>query len=210
MSASDIVFYWSVASRSFMPMWMLHEIGLPFRTVDTDIRAGRQKSADYLRINPMGKVPALSDHGAVITETSAICLYLADEYAHGTLAPRIGDPRRGPYLRWAVFATATLEPAIHLRTSDPAEARHHGWGDYASVMRTLETALEDGRTWILGEDFTAADVILGTVILMGMFSKHLPETGPIKAYHDRLAERPAAQNASAKIWPPELFAPPQA
>src|SRR5258705_5018936 len=92
----DITFYFSLASRSFTVRWMLEEIGVPYATVEVDISRQRQKEADYLRINPMGKVPALSDHGAVITESTAICLYLADRYSWGDLAPALDDPRRGP------------------------------------------------------------------------------------------------------------------
>jgi glutathione S-transferase len=188
---------------------MLEEIGVPYRLEDTNIREGRQKHPDYLRINPMGKVPAITDHGAVVTECPAICLYLADRYAYGDLAPKIDDPRRGPYLRWSVFSTATVEPGVFWRppVEDPVVAAGRGWGDYASIIRTLETALDDGRPWILGDAFSAADVALGGVILMAMFNKRLPTSGPIKSYHDRLAARPACQRASKAIWPPEVFGP---
>src|SRR5436190_11720599 len=112
---SDIVLYGSIHSRTFTARWILEELGLPYRVVDIDIRKGWQKRPEFLAINPMGKAPAITDDGVVVTETPAICLYLADRYGVGRLAPPLDDPRRGPYLRWAVFATAVLEPAIYLR-----------------------------------------------------------------------------------------------
>jgi glutathione S-transferase len=201
---ADITFYHSLASRSFGVRWMLEEIGVAYATVEVDISRQQQKEAGYLRLNPMGKVPALIDHGQVITESTAICLYLADRYALGGLAPAIDDPRRGPYTRWAVYSTSVLEPGIRWRVDDPAEGRHRGWGDYGSIIRTLETTLE-GRPWILGEEFSGADVMLGAVLLPGMFNRLLPRAGPIQAYHDRLAGRPAAKAAAAATWPPEIF-----
>ncbi|MBL7099139.1 MAG: glutathione S-transferase [Alphaproteobacteria bacterium] len=109
-----IVLYFSVASRSFIPLWMLEELGIPFDIADTDIRKRKHKRPEYLKINPMGKVPALSDDGVVITEAPAICLHLADRYGYGTFAPKIEDPDRGPYLKWMVFSTAVFEPAAWL------------------------------------------------------------------------------------------------
>ena len=99
----DITLYFSPASRSFTARWMLEEIGVPYRVETIDIRKGDQKRPDYLRLNPMGKVPALTDGDVVVTENPAICMYLADRYAYGTLAPKIDASERGAYLRWMVF-----------------------------------------------------------------------------------------------------------
>src|SRR5262245_22823980 len=150
---------------------MLDEIGIPFRIEDTDIRTAKTKTPAYLALNPMGKVPTLRDDGVVVTENSAICLYLADKFAYGRLAPRIEDPRRGNYLRWSVFATSVLDPTINLApTRDAKDAYHFGWGMFDAVMDTIEKALTPGP-YLLGDWFTAADVVLGGVFAFGMFNK---------------------------------------
>src|SRR5262249_12095228 len=120
MPNPDIVLYGSVFSRTFTARWILAELDLPYRLEVVDIRKNDQKKADYLKLNPMGKVPAITDHGALITETAAICLYLADRYGYGTLAPTIDDPLRGPYCRWLTYSTAVLEPGIYMKDwADP-------------------------------------------------------------------------------------------
>jgi glutathione S-transferase len=203
--APDITLYFSVASRSFTARWMLEELGVPYRVEDTDIRQRKHKRPEYQRINPMGKVLALTDHGVVITENPAICLYLADRYGYGTLAPRIEDADRGPYLRWMVFSTAVFEPAVWLNDPpDPVAASGRGWGEYETVCGIMEALLAKGP-WILGERFSAADVMLGSTLAVALFNKKLPETPVLKAYNDRLNTREAQKRAGAFTWPPELF-----
>ena len=203
MTQPDITLYASVASRSFTARWMLEELGVPYRVHSVDIRNGEQKAPDYLRLNPMGKVPALTDGAAVVTETAAICLYLADRYGYGVLAPKVEAADRAAYLRWAVFSTAVLEPAYQTRTLG-LPAYQHGWGDLDSALRTVRQALEPGP-WLLGASFTAADVALGATLTVGLFTKQIPEDPVLKAYNAHLAARPAYQAASAATWPPELF-----
>ncbi len=135
----DIVLYGSIYTRTFTARWILEELGLPYRVERVNIRAGEQKSAAFLAINPMGKIPALTDDGVVVTETVAICLYLADRYGLGRLAPDPSDPRRGPYLRWAVFATSVLEPAIYMKDMD-VDPSGVGWGDNEHALTALERA----------------------------------------------------------------------
>jgi len=201
----DITLYFSVASRSFIARWALEELGVPYRVEITDIRFGQQKAAEYLRINPMGKVPALSDHGAIVTEAPAICLYLADRYGYGTLAPRIESPLRGPYFRWTTFSTAVAEPALWLEpTDDPAYARGVGWGDRKTVLALLENLLAQGP-WVLGEQFTAADIALGGILSMAHYNNKVPHTPVFNAYVERLAARPACTRAAEATWPAELF-----
>jgi glutathione S-transferase len=197
---SDIVLYGSIYSRTFTARWILEELELPHRLEVVDIRRGDQKQPGFLSINPMGKVPALSDDGEVVTETSAICLYLADRYGYGTLAPAADDPARAAYLRWSVFATAVLEPAVYLRDQG-LDPKGVGWGDYETALKALETALTPGP-WLLGERFSAADVALGAVVSVAMFNRRLPEHPAIVAYNDRLSARPAYQRAAAANWPP--------
>lgn len=199
-----IALYHSVASRAVVPLWLLEELGVPFEIVDTDIRANRQKSPDYLKINPMGKVPALTDGDTVVTEAPAICLYLADKYGYGTLAPKIDDPARGAYLRWTVFATAAFEPAAYLATKDAQQARSVGWGTQTAMLDTFEQALTPGP-WLLGGRFTAADVALGGVFTIAYFNKRIPQRPAFDAYNARIAERPAFRRAAERTWPPDLF-----
>ncbi|MBS0470502.1 MAG: glutathione S-transferase family protein [Proteobacteria bacterium] len=199
-----ITLYHSVASRSFVPLWLLEGLGIPFDVADTDIRHGRHKAPDYLKINPMGKVPALRDGDSIVTEVPAICLYLADRYGYGVLAPKIEDPRRGAYLRWTVFATAAFEPAAYLATRDAEQARHVGWGLQSTMLDTFEQALHPGP-WLLGDMFSAADVVLGGVFAVAYFNKRIPSRATFDAYNARITERPAFKRASARTWPPELF-----
>ena len=107
---NEIVLYHSPASRAFTAFWLLEELGLTFRVETVDITKGEQKSPEYLKINPAGKVPAVSDHGEIITENPAICILMADRYGYGDLAPKIDDPDRAAYLKWMIYATAVVEP----------------------------------------------------------------------------------------------------
>ncbi len=200
-----ITLYSSVASRSFVALWMLGELGVPFETVSVDIRKGDQKKPEYLAINPMGKVPALTDGPVAVSEYPAICLYLADRYGYATLAPRIEDPERGAYLKWIVYSTAVLEPAISTRElGSKLPPVHVGWGSYDAVVDVLTSAL-DGREWLLDRGFSAADVVLGSTLSFGLYNKQLPAHEPLTDYNARLMARPAYQLAAEKTWPKELF-----
>jgi glutathione S-transferase len=201
---SDIVLYHSVASRSFVPLWLLYELDVPHRIENTDIRSNRQKDPAYLAVNPMGKVPALKDGETIVTEVPAINLYLADKFGYGTLAPKIDDPKRGPYLRWSIFATAVLEPAAWLPPGTAEEARHVGWGQRDTVLGILDGILSR-QPYLLGDAFSAADVTLGGIFSMAWFNKRLPELPSFAAYNTRLGDRPACKRASERTWPPELF-----
>jgi glutathione S-transferase len=197
----DITLYASPFSRSFTAWWMLEELGLPYRLVKLDLKAGDQKDAAYLAINPMGKVPAITDGAVVVTENPAICLYLADRYSPGVLAPAFDDPARGAYLRWAVFSTAVLEPAVYAHaTGAAANGFGVGWGDFEAVRQALDQAVTPGP-WLLGERFTAADVALGANIAVALFNKMLPETPALAAYNERLTARRAYKAAGALCWP---------
>jgi glutathione S-transferase len=197
---SDLVLYGSIYSRTFTARWILEELGLPYRVVDIDIRPGRPKSREFLAINPMGKVPALTDDGVVVTECPAICLYLADRYGVGRLAPPLDDPRRAPYLRWAVFATAVLEPAIYLR-EEKLDPRGVGWADYDTALNALETGLAEGP-WMLGDMFSATDVALGSILSVALYNKRVTGRPTLEAYDRRLAARPAYKRALDANWPP--------
>lgn len=201
----DITLYAAVASRAFTARWLLEELGVPYRVKTLSLRKKHQKSPQYLALNPMGKVPALKDGKVVVTENVAIGLYLADRYGYGTLAPRIEDAERGPYLRWSVFTTSVFEPGIYLNEPyDEEKASGAGWGHYDLVRQVTEMAVTPGP-YILGERFSAADVILGSLVTVALFNQRLPETPVLKAYGARLSERPAYKRAAEANWPPQLF-----
>jgi glutathione S-transferase len=197
---SDIVLHGSIYSRTFTARWILEELGLSYRVAPIDMTRGEHKTPSFLALNPMGKLPAITDDGVVVTETTAICLYLADRYGLGDLAPAPRDPMRGPYLRWAVFATSVLEPAIYMK-DHALDASGVGWGDFDTALAALETAVSDGP-WLLGERFSAADVTLGSVMSVALFNQRLPERPAIVDYNARLAARPAYQRAAEANWPP--------
>lgn len=189
--------YWSPRSRSFTTLWLMEETGEPYERVLTDISTGANKMPDYLAINPMGKVPALADGDAVMAESAAICTYVADRYPQAKLAPPIGDPRRAKYLQWMFFAPSCIEPAIlqaYLKLEIPAVSA--AWGSTTQTFDVLDQALEKGP-WLLGDDFSAADVAIGAGInyAIRMF-KMVPTRPNFDRYLDACAARPAFQIAA--------------
>lgn len=200
-----ITLYHSPASRAFITYWLLEELGAPFEVQTVDISRGDQKQDWYLKINPLGKVPALSDGDLVVSETPAIGIYLADRYSLGKLAPRLDDPRRGEYLRWMVFSQSVLDPvaALHAQKVD-LPGHHTGFGTYDDMVRVLDAALT-GREYLLGDTFSAADVVLGGEMSMLLYQKNLPETPALAEYNARIAARDAYHRAADATWPPELF-----
>jgi len=190
--------FWAPQSRALRALWMLEEIGAPYERVLIDIRAGQQETAEYLRINPMGKVPALRDGEATVAESGAVLAYLADRFPAAGLAPPLGDPRRGRYLQWLFFVSGSLEPALGEKLGKaPANKMQNGWGSYERVMQVIEEALAPGL-WLLGTDFSAADVLLGIDLnYLCRILQAIPETPVIGAYIDRCVARPAFQRALA-------------
>ena len=191
-----IQLYWSPRSRSFSAIWLLEETGLPYERVLTDISTGAQKAPEYLAINPMGKVPGLKDGDAVLGEAAAICAYIADRYPETKLAPAITDPLRARYLQWLFFSPSCIEPAlIQIFTNLEVSPSTAAWGSAAQVFDVLDAALQKGP-WILGENFSAADITVGTGLhfAVRMF-KMVPPRPSFDAYIDRCAARPAFQRA---------------
>lgn len=196
-----ITLYHSPASRAFIAYWMLEELGLPFRVQTVDISKGQQKDPAYLKLNPSGKVPTLTDGKVVVSENPAICIYLADRYGYGTLAPKIEDPDRGSYLKWMVYSTAVLDPLISLRPKHiDLPGGDTGFGTFDDMVEVLVRKL-DGRKYLLGDRFTAADVMLGATISWALRRKELPDHGALHDYSARLTHRPAYQRAADATWP---------
>lgn len=199
-TSDEIVFYTNPMSRGRIVRWMLEELGRPYRTEVLDYGT-TMKSADYLAINPMGKVPAVVHGGVTVTEGAAICAYLADAFPEAKLAPAVDDPRRGLYYRWMFFAAGPVEAAVtanSLGLLAPADkSATVGYGSFEQTVDALEYAVEQGGPWLLGEQFTAADVYVGSQIAWGLMFKTLPERPAFQAYAGRLMSRPAAVRAAA-------------
>lgn len=186
-------------SRGRIARWMLEEVGQPYRTVVLDYGT-TMKGDDYLAINPMGKVPAITHRGVTVTECAAVCAYLADAFPGAGLAPAYDDPMRGTYLRWMFFAAGPLEAAVTAKSLGllaPAEkGAMVGYGSFDQVVDALETAVTTGP-YILGDRFSAADVYVGSQIGWGLQFKTLPERDNFKAYAARINGREAAARAGA-------------
>jgi glutathione S-transferase len=147
----------------------------------------------------MGKVPAIRHGDVLITEQPAIFMYLADLYAEAGLAPAIDDPLRGAYLRWLVFYGSCFEPALVDRSlnREPAPPSTSPYGSWDDVVNTLQLQLAKGP-YMLGERFTAVDVLWGGALHWTTLFKLVPETPQIRAYIDRVVTRPAMQRVAAR------------
>jgi glutathione S-transferase len=196
----QLTLYHAAPSRSSVAHWMLEEVGEPYDIHFMSLKKGDQRAADYLKVNPMAKVPALRHGDVLITESAAICTYLADAFPQAKLNVPVGDPRRGPYLKWLFFGPSCVEPAMMYRMfprKDDAPRAALGYGDCDTVIAVLAQAVKDGP-YLMGEQFTAADVVIGSGIRFGMMFKGIPERPEFLAYAGRLAERPAAKRATQK------------
>ena len=192
----ELVLYTNPMSRGRIARWMLEEVGAPYRTVVLDYGTTMQ-TAEYLAINPMGKVPAITHGGVVVTESAAICAYLADAFPEARMAPPPG-PARAAYYRWLFYAAGPVEAAITDKSLGvvvtPEKEAMVGYRNLDAVVAALETAVQDGP-YICGEQFTAADVYVGAQISWGMMFGSLPRTPVFEAYSARLHARPAAARA---------------
>ena len=188
--------YWSPRSRSFSSLWLMEETGQPYERVLTDISTGAQKTPEFLAINPMGKVPALSDGDATLAEAAAICAYVTERYPQAKLAPPPGDPLRAKYLYWLFFAPGCIEPAmVQVATKIEMNPVAAGWGNAQLVFDVLDAALAKGP-WILGEPFSAADIAIGSGLNFAVrLFKMVPARPSFDAYIARCAARPAFQRA---------------
>jgi glutathione S-transferase len=203
-----ITLYHSPASRAFTAYWMLEELGAPFDVSIVDIRKGEQKAQAYLKLNPAGKVPTLTDGEVVVSENPAIAIYLADRYGYGTLAPRMDEADRGPYLKWMVFSTAVVDPVatLHEQRID-LPGFNFSFGAFGDMVEVVTGVLRD-REYLVGERFTAADVVLGGTLSRLLYQKILLEEPVLMDYNDRLTQREAFHRAADATWPSHLFPTP--
>lgn len=195
---NDLVFFTNPQSRGRIAHWMLEETGLPYETVWLDF-GSTMKSSDYLHVNPMGKVPALRHGGVSVTEAAAICAYLADRFPEKNLIPPPSHPSRAAYFRWLFFAAGPLELAVTAKALGwqvpEGKSSFIGFGSYSATMDALETALMPGP-YICGEQFTAADVYVGSQLGWGMMFGTIEKRPLFEAYVGRLYARPAAVQAN--------------
>lgn len=197
-----ITLYYHPWTRAAGVLWMLEEVGVDYALHYLDLMSGEHKAPEIIALNPMGKLPILRDGEAVVSESAAIGLYLADRYASGRLAPALDDPLRATYLRWSLFAPSVLEPGALARASNwdfkPTSA---GWGDYDTMLSAMEAAIGgDSGTgpFILGERFSMADVIFGGTLRFMLQFKLVEPRDSFTAYVERLSQRPALQRADRK------------
>jgi glutathione S-transferase len=195
----NLILYHSPNTRSSGTLTLLEELGVPYELRVLNMKAGEQREPAFVAVNPMGKVPALLHGGTLVTEQVAISLYLADLFPEARLAPPIGDPLRGPYLRWMVFYAACFEPAVIDRAAqgEPAPLAMSPYGDYETMLHTLTTQLARGP-YLLGERFSAADVLWGGALAWTTMFKLVPELPVIAEYIARWNARPAVARVKAR------------
>jgi glutathione S-transferase len=195
-----LTLYHASPSRSSVVLWMLEEVGEPYDIKLIKLSEGDNLKPDYLGVNPLGKVPALKHGDSVITEVAAICAYLADEFPAQKLNVPVGTPRRGVYLKWLFFAPSVMEPAANDKVFPRKEAPRAsaiGYRDLDTVLDVVAKAVTPGP-FLMGDQFTAADVVLGSLLRWGLRFKFVPERKEFLGYVARLNARPAAQRAAAK------------
>jgi len=195
--ADELVLYTNPQSRGRIARWMLEEIGRPY-TVEVLDYASTMKSPGYLAINPMGKVPALRHADAVVTETAAICAYLADAFPEACLAPPPGHKLRAPYYRWLFFTAGPVEYAVSNKALGfivpPDRERMIGYGNVTQVLAVLEAAVSRAD-YLVGNEFTAADLVVGSQLGFGMMFGTIEKRPVFERYWQRVSSRPACQRA---------------
>ena len=192
---ADLIFYTNPQSRGRIVRWMLEEVGQPY---DTEIVAyDRMKSPEYLAVHPLGKVPAIRHNGRIVTETAAICAYLADAFPEAGLAPRADE--KADYYRWLFYAAGPLEAAISNQAVGwqvPQEReRMFGYGNFDRAIAAIDE-LFSLRDYVCGDRFTAADVYVGSQIMFPLQFGMLPERDSFTGYRDRLQARDAYKRAN--------------
>jgi len=198
-SSRHVTLFHNPQSRSKGVRILLEELNADHELHVLNLSTNDQRKPEYLALNPMGKVPAIKHGDTLVTEQAAIYMYLAELYPESKLSPAVGDPLRGPYLRWMVFYGSCFEPALMDRSMkrEPAPRGTSPYGDYDTVISTLTQQLSKGP-WLLGETFTAADVLWGTALGWTIGFKLVPELPEFKAYVDRFNARPAVIRAGEK------------
>ena len=183
--------YYNPQSRAVIAKWMLDECAAKYEIVPIDFAKREHKTAEFLKINPAGKLPALVDGESKIFEGAAICLYLADKFPEANLAPKIGTPERGRYLSLMVYSTSQLEPAMGDTLLKVQPLPQRGWTDFETAKDVIEGELGDGP-YLFGDWFTAADIMIGSMFIWKRIFGAPPDRAKLEAYVDRLLARPKA------------------
>jgi glutathione S-transferase len=196
-----LTLYHAPRSRSFRTLWLLEELGAPYLMKVVSIQRGDgsgAEEADYRKIHPHAKVPAIVHDGAIVFETPAVALYLTDAFPERGLGPRIGDSLRGPYVTWLAYSTGVFEPALMAKF---LKLQHihgtMGWAPYDDVLEYLRRSLE-AAPYLLGGKFSAADIVVGGSMPLLMSRGLMPDGEPFKSYAARITDRPAFHAAQAK------------
>jgi|SRR5690242_7358933 len=185
-------------SRSFRMLWLLEELGVPYSLKVVNIRrADGSGATDPANPHPHGKVPALTDDSAMVFETPAIALYLTDKFPAAGLGPQVGEADRGTYLSWLAYYTGVIEPSL---TAKFLKVQHvygmFGWAPFDDVITWLTHSLE--RPYLLGDRFSAADIVIGGSLPLLMGRGIVPESDVFKSYVQRITARPAYGRSQTK------------
>ncbi len=194
--------YFHPMSRGATTHWMLLELGVEHEQVIVDFTIGENDTPEYRAINPMGKVPALVDGDVVVTETAAICAYLADKFPEQGMAPPPDSVQRGRYYRYLFFPGTTLEPMFTFNQLEGVEysAQSVGWGDLTRCLAAIE-AMTPAQDWAMGEAFTAADVVYGGTLDFAVQFNWLPDpSAKVTDYVKRIKARPRYREAHDASW----------
>jgi glutathione S-transferase len=193
-----VTLFHSPQTRSSASLTLLEELGAPYELHVLNMKAAEQRQSAYLAINPLGKVPAIQYGEALVTEQVAIFLFLADLFPQSSLAPSIGDPLRGPYLRWMVYYAACYEPALVDRAMkrEPAPLAMSPYGDFDTMLGALVKRLA-GSPYLLSNTFSAADLLWGLALQWGTMFKIVPENPVITDYVKRVTTRPSVVKVAA-------------
>ena len=199
MTERPLTLFHAPKTRSSGAMALLEELGVPYTLEVIDRSKGEQLAPAYLAINPLGKVPALRDGSAIVTEQVAIFLHLADLFPDARLAPAIHEQTRGPYLRWMIFYAAAFEPAVvdKARGHEPGSRGMSPYGSFDEVMNVVSGAIQPGP-YLLGSTLSAADILWGIALSWTMHFKIVPPRPEFVDYAKRIADRPAVRRAMEK------------
>jgi glutathione S-transferase len=188
--------YFAPRTRATRPRWMLEELGVPYGLVTLDLDAKQTREPAYLRIHPMGQVPALVDGDVTIFESIAICMYLAERFPEKRLSPPASSPLRAPYYQWLLFCPSTIEPAIARwaqHGGDVTEAEREKARDRFSEAGDVLTGVLAAGNHMLGDSFSTVDVIVGSNLRWARSVGLLDGREVLSGYVDRLLARPAAR-----------------
>ncbi|KFI07402.1 glutathione S-transferase family protein [Massilia sp. BSC265] len=195
----SITFFHSPQTRSTSTFILLEELGAPYELRVLNMKAGEQRQSAFLAVNPLGKVPAILDGDTVVTEQVAIFIHLADRFAQAGLAPSLGDPLRGAYLRWLVYYAACYEPALvdRFMKREPAPPMSSPYGDFDAMIDVIDTQLRRAP-YLLGDTMSAADVLWGAALGWGMAFAGVPRLPALLDYAERIGARPAAKRVEER------------